>query len=187
MNVLQLFLLLATKMNLHEFFRRKRVDLGELLKLLVRSKTSCKKLSKSKRILTGHLHKNRLVETWMQPVITSQQLLFATLSDVFVIIFSWFVDVYKVDTRNKMDIIFHRTRRGKNTVRNAVLGIIRALKVFAVNIIEVVTLSEPNFKGCVCYICASLFLSLKESTFQTRKHVFYFTSRALFVLEKIKF
>ena len=31
------------------------------------------------------------------------------------------------------------------------------------------------------------FLSLNESTFQTRKNVFYFTSKALFVLEKIKF
>ena len=31
------------------------------------------------------------------------------------------------------------------------------------------------------------FLSLNESTFQTRKNVFYFTSKALFVLKKIKF
>ena len=31
------------------------------------------------------------------------------------------------------------------------------------------------------------FLSLKESTCETRKNVFYFTSKALFVLEKIKF
>ena len=31
------------------------------------------------------------------------------------------------------------------------------------------------------------FLSLNESTCQTRKSVFYFTSKALFVLEKIKF
>ena len=31
------------------------------------------------------------------------------------------------------------------------------------------------------------FLSLNESTFQTRKNVFYFTSKALFILEKIKF
>ena len=30
------------------------------------------------------------------------------------------------------------------------------------------------------------FLSLKESTCNTRKNVFYFTSKALFVLEKIK-
>ena len=42
-------------------------------------------------------------------------------------------------------------------------------------------------KGCVRYICASLFLSLNESTWQTRKNVFYFISKALFVLEKIKF
>ena len=31
------------------------------------------------------------------------------------------------------------------------------------------------------------FLSLNESTCQTRKNVFYFTSKALFVLEKVKF
>ena len=31
------------------------------------------------------------------------------------------------------------------------------------------------------------FLSLNESTCQTRKNVFYFTSKALFVLKKIKF
>ena len=44
-----------------------------------------------------------------------------------------------------------------------------------------------QFKGSVCYIFATLFLSLNESTCQTRKNVFYFTSKALFVLEKIKF
>ena len=31
------------------------------------------------------------------------------------------------------------------------------------------------------------FLSLNERTCQTRKNVFYFTSKALFVFEKIKF
>ena len=31
------------------------------------------------------------------------------------------------------------------------------------------------------------FLSVNESTYQTRKSVFYFTSKALSVLEKIKF
>ena len=31
------------------------------------------------------------------------------------------------------------------------------------------------------------FLSLKESTCETRKNVFYLTSKALFVLDKIKF
>ena len=44
-----------------------------------------------------------------------------------------------------------------------------------------------SFKGCVHYICAVCFLSLNESTCQTRKNVFYFTSKALFVLKKIKF
>ena len=31
------------------------------------------------------------------------------------------------------------------------------------------------------------FLSLKENTWETRANVFYFTSKALFVFEKIKF
>ena len=30
------------------------------------------------------------------------------------------------------------------------------------------------------------FLSLNESTYQTRKNIFYFTSKALFVLQKIR-
>ena len=42
-------------------------------------------------------------------------------------------------------------------------------------------------KGCARYIFGSLFLSLKESTCETRKNVFYFISSAIFVLEKIKF
>ena len=31
------------------------------------------------------------------------------------------------------------------------------------------------------------FLNLNESTYQTKKNVFYFTSKALFILKKIKF
>ena len=42
-------------------------------------------------------------------------------------------------------------------------------------------------KSCVHYILASLFLSLKDSTYETKKNIFYFTSRALFVPEKIEF
>ena len=42
-------------------------------------------------------------------------------------------------------------------------------------------------KGCVRYIFASLFLGLNESTCQTKKNTFYFTSKALFILKKIKF
>ena len=41
-------------------------------------------------------------------------------------------------------------------------------------------------KGRVRYIFASLFLTLTESTCETGENVFYFTSKALFVLEKIK-
>ena len=42
-------------------------------------------------------------------------------------------------------------------------------------------------KGCVRYICASFFLSRNENTCLTRNNAFYFTSKALFVLQKIKF
>ena len=41
-------------------------------------------------------------------------------------------------------------------------------------------------KGCARYIFSSLFLSLKESTCKTRKKIYYFTSKALFVLEIFK-
>ena len=43
------------------------------------------------------------------------------------------------------------------------------------------------FKGCVRYILASFVSSLNESTCETKKNVFNFTSKAPFVLEKIKF
>ena len=44
-----------------------------------------------------------------------------------------------------------------------------------------------GFKGCVCYILLVCFLCLKESTCETRKNVFYFTSEPLFILEITKF
>ena len=44
-----------------------------------------------------------------------------------------------------------------------------------------------TFKGCVCYIFTSWFLSPKESSCETKKNVFYFTSKALFILKKIIF
>ena len=47
--------------------------------------------------------------------------------------------------------------------------------------------SVEHVKGCVRYIFVSLFLSLKEGTCEARKNVFYFTSKALFVLGIIKF
>ena len=43
-----------------------------------------------------------------------------------------------------------------------------------------VDLKISILKGCVRYICASLFWSLNESTCQTGKNVFYFTSKSLF-------
>ena len=45
-----------------------------------------------------------------------------------------------------------------------------------------------NFKGCAQYIFLLVcFVCLKESTCETRKNIIYFTSKALFVLEIIKF
>ena len=58
-------------------------------------------------------------------------------------------------------------------------------KVFTAHIAELQ--HWKNLKGCVRYIFASLFLSLNESTCQMKKNVFYFTSKPLFVFEKIKF
>ena len=42
-------------------------------------------------------------------------------------------------------------------------------------------------KGCARHICASLYLNLKESTYQTRKKVFYFTSKAFSLSRKSNF
>ena len=52
-------------------------------------------------------------------------------------------------------------------------------KVFNKKIMKVI--------GCVRYIFASFFSFLNGSTCQIRKNVFYFTSKALSVLEKTKF
>ena len=46
---------------------------------------------------------------------------------------------------------------------------------------------KPNLKVVSATFLLVCFLKLTESTSQTRKNVFYFTSKALFVLEKIKF
>ena len=53
------------------------------------------------------------------------------------------------------------------------------LRIYLFSIKEVFHLKK-DLEGCVCYIFASLFLSLKENTCETK-------SKALFVLEKIKF
>ena len=47
--------------------------------------------------------------------------------------------------------------------------------------------NNESIKACVRYIFPGLFLSLNKSICQTRKNAFYFTSKALFILEKIKF
>ena len=71
-------------------------------------------------------------------------------------------------------------------------GVLWAITFFLSNFLisaEMTSFSfgDKGFKGCVCYIFASLFLHLKKSTSEARKNVFYFTSKALFVLEIIKF
>ena len=44
-----------------------------------------------------------------------------------------------------------------------------------------------GFKGCVCYVCASLFCKSKGEHLRNKQDVFYFTSKALFFLGIIKF
>ena len=46
--------------------------------------------------------------------------------------------------------------------------------------------TNTELKGSVRYIFATLFLGLKETFCETRKNIFCFTQKALFVLEKIK-
>ena len=65
--------------------------------------------------------------------------------------------------------------------------IIEEYIIIFVPILILVVLRLKRFKCCVPYILVSLFLSLNKSTCQTRKNVFCFTSKALFVLKKTKF
>ena len=44
-----------------------------------------------------------------------------------------------------------------------------------------------KLKSCIYYILLVCFLSWKESSCETRKNVFYFTSKALFLFGNIKF
>ena len=78
--------------------------------------------------------------------------------------------------------------------------------VFKINILKFIQPSSNSVYNChnprrICLIATLrfdlkvvsatfllvYFLSLNKSTYLTRKNVFYFTSKALFVLEKIKF
>ena len=49
------------------------------------------------------------------------------------------------------------------------------------------SLKSRIFQGCVRYIFASLFFMSKRETCETRKRVFYFTLKALFISDIIKF
>ena len=44
-----------------------------------------------------------------------------------------------------------------------------------------------DLKGCIHYIFTSLFCIPKRKDLQNKKNIFYFTSKALFILEIIKF
>ena len=55
-----------------------------------------------------------------------------------------------------------------------------------ITLIGMICEKEALIKGCVCYIFASLLYGLNKSTCQMKKNVFYFTSKPIFVLEKIK-
>ena len=46
--------------------------------------------------------------------------------------------------------------------------------------------TNTELKRCARYIFAGLILGLKENFCETRENIFYFTSKALFFLEKIK-
>ena len=48
-------------------------------------------------------------------------------------------------------------------------------------------LGKEGFKGCVWYILANSFLSMKESACETRKNVFISLQKLFTVLKKIKF
>ena len=50
-----------------------------------------------------------------------------------------------------------------------------------------IALGESSLKITLKVVSATLFLGLNENTYQIKKNVFYFTSKLLFILEKIKF
>ena len=82
----------------------------------------------------------------------------------------------------------------RNFISDHVSNTGKNLDLFSANYDHIFLMGDFNaefqnhfLKGCVRYIFASLFLSLNKSTCQTGENVFYFTSKALFVLEIIKF
>ena len=62
-----------------------------------------------------------------------------------------------------------------------------SLNLFACLICKEKVNGVTNLKVVSATFLVVCFSSLNESTCQTRKNVFYFTPKALFVLEKIKF
>ena len=82
----------------------------------------------------------------------------------------------------------HTWLKNRKDLKKA-LQIYFSVKAYFMQLKEKESIPSKNycFKGCVHYIFAHSFLSLNDSPCQTRKNVFYFTSKALFVLEKINF
>ena len=61
------------------------------------------------------------------------------------------------------------------------------MEVFIGLLLHIRLVNLPCLKVVSTTFLLVCFLSLKESTWETRKYAFYFTSKALFILEKIKF
>ena len=97
------------------------------------------------------------------------------LSNINITLYNWAI--------TRMCFFFSKVIGRPTTSLNMSSLLLNILLKFSVNYFDIF-----NFKGCVCYIFASLFLGQKESTCQIkRKMFFYFTSKPLFILEKIKF
>ena len=75
---------------------------------------------------------------------------------------------------NSLSKIFDNFNHLNNELEFDVLGILRILKSQSLKVVSATFL-------LVCFVC------LRESTCETRKNAFYFTSKALLVLEIINF
>ena len=101
---------------------------------------------------------------------------------------------------NRIDLSEEIDVAKSNNTKECIIGI---LIIGLINITAMITVKGVDY-CCIIYdiskseainllkvVSATFllvcFVSLNESTCQTRKNVFYFTSKALFVLEKIKF
>ena len=58
---------------------------------------------------------------------------------------------------------------------------------YGYGIYNITFIYNMDFKDCIRHFFASLFCKSNEETCEARKNVFYFTSKALFIYEIIKF